>query len=165
LDSPSKPVNEISFDSGNEIQNKSSFTNLPSLTTNTKLSKIYDDQISVHREKSSDDNELQYQKRKESSEQLMKSNFKDIRRIGESIFNYNDQIKDLKVFHETTLVKRIEGQLFKLMTEMDEIDIEKNPEIRNERKLAIIQIRALLKLLDSKIQCKKDNCIDCKIGF
>jgi hypothetical protein len=95
----------------------------------------------------------------------MKSNKEVFRKCGESIKSLREQIKQNDFFHKTTLFKRIDRDLLKLMVKLDDIDIEENPELGEERKLSLLVIHDLNKLLESKVKCKLDDCMICKTGI
>jgi len=97
----------------------------------------------------------------------MKSNSEVIKNCAQSIEELNEQIKQNEFLHKTTLFKRIDRQLFKLMVNLDDIDIENNPELEEERRLALLVIHELNKFLDSKVKCnnKLNDCIVCKTGI
>ncbi len=73
----------------------------------------------------------------------MKSNSEVIKNCAQSIEELNEQIKQNEFLHKTTLFKRIDRQLFKLMVNLDDIDIENNPELEEALK-ALRAVKALL---------------------
>jgi hypothetical protein len=97
----------------------------------------------------------------------MKSNSEVIKNCAQSIEELNEQIKQNEFLHKTTLFKRIDRQLFKLMVNLNDIDTENNPELEEERRLARLEIHDLNKLLDSKVKCNKklNKCIICNTGI
>jgi hypothetical protein len=98
---------------------------------------------------------------------LIKSNNEVIKNCAQSIEGLNEQIKQNEFPHKITLFKRIDRELFKLMIKLDDIDIENNPELEEERRLALLEIHDSIKLLDSKVKCNKklNDCIVCKTGI
>ncbi len=122
--------------------------------------KCSETEISIHNEEKPDEN-------KKVLISLMKSNSKVIKDCAQSIEALNEQINQNEFLHKTTLFKRIDRQLFKLMVNLDDIDIENNPDLEEERRLALLEIHDLNKLLDSKIKCnkKQNDCIVCKTGI
>ncbi len=51
------------------------------------------------------------------------------------------------------------------MVKLDDIDIEENSELGEERRKTLSVIHDLNKLLDNKVKCKLDDCIICKTGI
>ncbi len=96
---------------------------------------------------------------------MTKSNNEVIRKCAQSIIGLNEQIKQNEFLHKTTLFKRTDRELFKLMIKLDDIDVEENPQLAEERRLALLEIHELNKSLDSKVKCELNGCLICKTGI
>ena len=98
-------------------------------------------------------------------DQLTNSENKVIKECVEAVNNINNQIERSNFIHKTTDYKRIDRELFKLMVKLDEIQVEDNSKVKEERRTALTEIHELIKKLDEKIECKVEDCLICKTGI
>jgi uncharacterized protein YacL (UPF0231 family) len=111
------------------------------------------------------ENKSNYQERNDMFVQLGNSTNHEIKVCGKNLLKLNEVLNQSEYVHKTTAFKRLEGDLFKMMVRLDNIDVEENPQYIKERKLALMKIHYMNELLDSKVKCKLNDCIICKTGI
>ncbi len=85
----------------------------------------------------------------------------DTKEYVEDIDKITKKLKPLYFDHKTTDYKRIDREIFKLMVKLDDIDIESDYTVGEERKTALKLINDLIRDLENKVNCKSDECIIC----
>ncbi len=96
---------------------------------------------------------------------LKNSSNSDIRKCAEDIDEFTKRLNNLQFDHKTTTYKRIDRELFKLMVKLDDIDVESDYSVKEERKIALNLIHDLIRVLENKVNCKVNDCIICKTGI
>ncbi len=96
---------------------------------------------------------------------LKNSSNSDIRKCAQDIDEFTKKLNDLQFDHKTTAYKRIDRELFKLMVKLDDIDVESDSSVKEERKIALTLIHELIRVLENKVDCKVNDCIICKTGI
>jgi hypothetical protein len=51
------------------------------------------------------------------------------------------------------------------MVKLDDIDVESDHSVKEERKIALTLIHDLIRVLENKVKCKVEDCIICKTGI
>jgi hypothetical protein len=96
---------------------------------------------------------------------LKNSRNSDIKECAEDIDKITKKLKPLYFDHKTTDYKRIDRELFKLMVKLDDIEVESDCTVGEERRIALNLIHDLIRDLENKVKCKSDECIICKTGI
>jgi hypothetical protein len=96
---------------------------------------------------------------------LKNSSNLDIKKCAEDIDEFTKKLNNLQFDHKTTTYKRIDRELFKLMVKLDDIDVESDSSVKEERKIALTLIHELIRVLENKVDCKVNDCIICKTGI
>jgi hypothetical protein len=96
---------------------------------------------------------------------LMNSRHSDIRKCAEGIDEITQKLNNLDFDHKTTIFKRMDRELFKLMVKLDDIDVGSDHSVKEERKIALNLIHESIKILENKVKCKINDCIICKTGI
>jgi hypothetical protein len=106
-----------------------------------------------------------HEKENSSLVALMNSSNSVIKKCAEDIDEITKRNQLSGFDHKTTIFKRIDRDLFKLMVKLDNIDVESDYYVEEERKIALNLIQDLISVLENKVKCKLDDCIICKTGI
>jgi hypothetical protein len=106
-----------------------------------------------------------HEKENSSLVALMNSSNSVIKKCAEDIDEITKRNQLSGFDHKTTIFKRIDRDLFKLMVKLDNIDVESDYYVEEERKIALNLIQDLISVLENKVKCKLDDCIICETGI